>query len=181
MIKVVRSTEGILGRWRQLWGRAGTERVWSFDRAEDVEKGIRAEGFFSFTAAHSKASQFICKLANPPFMRLKLIYWPTDVNSRPLANSLLHQLINDRFSQSSFARHAVSHLTINTMTSPSRQATSATGTKASRKSPKKSAECFPIFVLNLLAPPSMVDITLEPEKRIVEFEVGFAARNTSRR
>ncbi|ORY75708.1 hypothetical protein BCR35DRAFT_306246 [Leucosporidium creatinivorum] len=146
LVNVARSTEGVLGR-------PGTEKVWEFERQEEqAVKGMSAEGFFSLTAAHSKGSQFLF------------------VNSRPLAPSPLHKLINDRFSQSSFSRHAASHLVAPLSTSPSKQQASQTGTKASRKSPKKSTERFPIFVLNLVAPPGMVDVTLEPEKRVVEFE-----------
>jgi len=95
----------------------------------------------------------------------------TVVNARPLAPSPLHKLINDRFSQSSFSRHAASHLVAPLATSPSKQQAQLMGTKASRKSPKKGTERFPIFLLNLVAPPGTVDVTLEPEKRVVEFEV----------
>lgn len=67
LISVSKSTEGILGRWRQLWGRAGVEKVdvfeeWEGEEDMDVTKEDRfgALGFFSLTASHSKSSQFIC-------------------------------------------------------------------------------------------------------------------------
>ena len=59
LVGVARSKEGVLGRWRQLWGRAGVENVVEFDHSDDKDE-LRAEGFFSLTASHSKASQFIC-------------------------------------------------------------------------------------------------------------------------
>lgn len=133
---------------------------------------MRSEGFFSLTAAHSKGSQFICELSCALVRDHSTDHAIADVNSRPLAPSPLHKLINDRFSRSTFSRHAASHLIAPAAASPSRQSTPPTGTKASRKSPKKSSERFPIFLLNLVAPPGMVDVTLEPEKRVVEFEVG---------
>ncbi|KAI5476871.1 hypothetical protein MNV49_007105 [Pseudohyphozyma bogoriensis] len=145
LVAVARSKEGVLGRWRQLWGRAGVENVVEIIEKEGGEEEIELEGFFSLTASHSKASQYIF------------------VNSRPLSSSsFLQKLINATFSQSTFARHATSHLA----TSPLK---SNTGTKASRKSPKKVIERHPIFVINLKAPSGMVDVTLEPEKRVVEF------------
>lgn len=163
----------MLGRWRQLWGQAGTEKVWEFERIElqGAAQGMRAQGFVSLTAAHSKGNQFICEDQSSSLEVLSLKVCPSVVNSRPLAPSPLHKLVNDRFSQSSFSRHAASHLVAPLSTSPSKRVASPTVTKASRKSPKKSAERFPIFVLNLVAPPGMVDVTLEPEKRVVEFEV----------
>lgn len=67
LLSVGRSGEGLLGRWRQLWGRAGVEKVWDFDEAEQsdhskehVDEKLRARGFFSLSAAHTKAGQFIC-------------------------------------------------------------------------------------------------------------------------
>lgn len=63
LLVVSRSKEGCLGRWRQLWGRAGVENTVEFEEKEvtngdDVK--LSAHGFFSLAASHSKASQFIC-------------------------------------------------------------------------------------------------------------------------
>ena len=59
LVSVARSKEGVLGRWRQLWGRAGVENVFEFNRTD--EKGeLGAQGFFSLTASHSKSTQFVC-------------------------------------------------------------------------------------------------------------------------
>ncbi|GAA5859668.1 hypothetical protein JCM1840_006400 [Sporobolomyces johnsonii] len=149
LLAVPKSTEGTLGRWRQLWGRAGAEKVWQFDEEEDGgETGtIRAEGFFSLTASHSKASQFIF------------------VNSRPLSPSPLHKLLNTLFASSSFARHAASHLSL----PDSSTSAPTTPSGRSRTSPKKAVERHPIFCLSLTVPSGCVDVSLEPEKRVVEF------------
>ncbi|GAA5920751.1 hypothetical protein JCM1841_004163 [Sporobolomyces salmonicolor] len=150
LLAVPKSTEGTLGRWRQLWGRAGAEKVWQINEEEDWgEAGtIRAEGFFSLTASHSKASQFIF------------------VNSRPLSPSSLHKLLNALFASSSFARHAASHLSL----PGSSTSAPTTPSGRSRTSPKKAVERHPIFCLSLTVPSGCVDVSLEPEKRVVEFE-----------
>jgi DNA mismatch repair ATPase MutL len=41
----------------------------------------------------------------------------------------------------------------------------------SAKSPKRSVERFPVFVVALEVPTGWVDVSLEPEKRVVEFTV----------
>ncbi|BGP28900.1 DNA mismatch repair protein [Rhodotorula toruloides] len=154
LLSVGRSGEGLLGRWRQLWGRAGVEKVWEFDEAErgiDAGEGaaekLRARGFFSVSAAHTKAGQFIY------------------VNSRPLASthSPLHKLLNTLFASSSFSRHSSSHLSL-----PSPSASSPARIRASPQ--KKSIERFPVFVVLLEVPGRVVDVSFEPDKRVVEFE-----------
>lgn len=161
LLTVTKMREGVLGRWKQLWGRAGVEKVYEFDESEnhgDLE-GFSASGFFSLTAAHSKASQYIC---SSNFPRGAGTDEGQDVNSRPLSNSFIHKLINHHFALSTFAKHASSHLV----------APSAPPLKSStRKSPKKSIERHPIFLLHLRAPLGMIDVTLEPGKRVIEFEV----------
>ncbi|BGP36756.1 DNA mismatch repair protein [Rhodotorula kratochvilovae] len=149
LLAVARSTEGLVGRWRQLWGRAGVEKVWEFDEAEGGPNGdeagrIRARGFFSLSAAHTKAGQHVF------------------VNSRPLApsTSMPHKLLNAIFAQSSFARFASSHLST----------PSGSPAKKGAKSPRRAAERHPVFVLALEVPGRVVDVSLEPEKRVVEFE-----------
>ena len=57
LLSVNKMREGVLGRWRQLWGRAGVEKVYGF---EEVLGEFAAAGFFSLTASHSKGSQFVC-------------------------------------------------------------------------------------------------------------------------
>lgn len=64
LVSVHRSKEGVLGRWRQLWGRSGVERVAEFGES-DASGTYVASGFFSLTAAHNKSSQYICE---PPFL-----------------------------------------------------------------------------------------------------------------
>ena len=97
---------------------------------------------------------------------------PKVVNSRSLSSSSLQKLINNLFLNSTFSRHASSHL-VAPVASPSKGSDkeSSDHTKATRKSPKKSVERHAIFVLNLTAPPAMVDFSLEPEKRMVVFQV----------
>ncbi|KAL8286717.1 hypothetical protein RQP46_004245 [Phenoliferia psychrophenolica] len=152
LVHVARSKEGVLGRWRQLWGRAGVEQAVEFEKRD--EKGeLGAKGFFSLTASHSKSTQFIF------------------VNSRPISPSPLQKLINNLFLHSTFSRHASSHL-VAPLPSPSKSSDKEQQPppKAARKSPKKAVERYAIFVLNLEAPSGMVDVTLEPEKRMVEFQ-----------
>lgn len=73
-----RSSEGLLGRWRQLWGRAGSEQVWTFDVREEeqhlTDPAIRAQGFFSLSANRTKSAQLICE-------------WPCQVS--PLDQALI--------------------------------------------------------------------------------------------
>lgn len=105
----------------------------------------------------------------------KLTRLTSDVNSRPLAPCDIHKLINDLFSRSTFSRYAASHLidTSADNTSAQEESAAAQNTKAIRKSPKKVSERYPIFVFNLKIDMGMVDVTLEPEKRVVEFQVNF--------
>ncbi|CDR39105.1 RHTO0S04e01398g1_1 [Rhodotorula toruloides] len=169
LLSVGRSGEGVLGRWRQLWGRAGVEKVWEFGEAEKEEhvvegvgEKLRARGFFSLSAAHTRAGQFIY------------------VNSRPLAaaQSPLHKLLNTLFASSSFSRHSSSHLSL-----PSSSTSSPARARASPQ--KKSIERFPVFVVVLEVPGKVVDVSFEPDKRVVEFEdpariESFLASITSR-
>lgn len=64
LVSVSRSAEGVLGRWRQLWGRAGVENAVEFNRKDDVDE-MGASGFFSLSASHSKSNQFICAPPSP--------------------------------------------------------------------------------------------------------------------
>ncbi|BGP12776.1 hypothetical protein JCM10213_007290 [Rhodosporidiobolus nylandii] len=151
LLQLQRAGEGLLGRWKQLWGRAGVERVWEFE--DEAEGGVKAKGFFSLSAAHSKAGQHIF------------------VNSRPLSAtaSPLHKLLNTLISSSSFSRHAASHLSFPSPASPARGVTSAPTSKAARKSPKKAVERHPVFLVCLEVPGNWVDVSLEPEKKVIEF------------
>ncbi|GAA5832199.1 hypothetical protein JCM11251_004277 [Rhodosporidiobolus azoricus] len=155
LLQLNRANEGLIGRWRQIWGRAGVEKAWEFEDFEgEVEAGkrgeggrVKARGFFSLSAAHSKAGQYIF------------------VNSRPLSptSSPLHKHLNSLISSSSFARHGSSHLSY----SPSKP--SPASPVPPRQSPKKTAEKFAVFVVCLDVPGGWVDVSLEPEKRVVEF------------
>ncbi|GAA5980009.1 hypothetical protein JCM10908_001497 [Rhodotorula pacifica] len=142
-------------RWRQLWGPVGVEKVWEFEEdeaegeslagARKQEHTCRARGFFALAPAHTKAQQHIY------------------VNSRPLsaAYSPLHKLINALFSASTFAKYATS-----TATSTSNALLTATQQQQQRR----PSERHPVFVLALEVPGRIVDVGLEPEKSVVEFE-----------
>lgn len=70
LLSVGRSSTGLVGRWKQLWGRAGVERIVEFDEVEPAADGkdganMRARGFFSLSAAHSKSGQHVCTLLLP--------------------------------------------------------------------------------------------------------------------
>lgn len=61
LISVSRASKGMIGRWRQLWGRAGVEKIQEIEAWEDEGRTFGLVGFLSCTASHSKSSQFICK------------------------------------------------------------------------------------------------------------------------
>ncbi|GAA6059081.1 hypothetical protein JCM10212_002052 [Sporobolomyces blumeae] len=175
LVSVPRSNEGVLGRWRQLWGRAGTETVWEVDlreqqddgnAAETIETAFRAEGFISVSASHSKSSQYLL------------------VNSRPISPCGLHKSINHLFSLSTFSRHSASHLSLPPSSpSPAKQRSASSrsqspvvepgrssSARAGRNTPKRVSERFPIFCINLVVPDRHVDVTLDPLKLSVEFD-----------
>ena len=118
---------------------------------------------------------FVSYFSDRAELRLKLTRLTSDVNSRPLAPFDIHKLINHLFSQSTFSRYAASHLidTSANSTSTPEESAAVQSTKAVRKSPKKVSERYPIFVFNLKIDLGMVDVTLEPEKRVVQFQVNF--------
>ncbi|KAM0793500.1 hypothetical protein ACM66B_000939 [Microbotryomycetes sp. NB124-2] len=147
LLQLAGSSAGILGRWKQLWGRNGIEDVRMFDIAEATTDTIRAEGFFSMAASQTKQFQHVY------------------VNSNPIEPCALHKAINAVFAQSSFASHAIALL------STSRHS------RGGRKSPKKATDRYPIFVLDLRVPATAVDVTLEPEKRSVQFKDEDAVLN----
>lgn len=71
-----RTQDGLLGRWRQLWGRAGVEQTVSIDETNE-EAQVRVRGFFSLTASHSKGSQYICQSPQQRFGLLPLTILPS--------------------------------------------------------------------------------------------------------
>ena len=60
LVSAVRLSDGVIGRWRQMWGRAGVEKVAAVEDA-DREGEMSLSGFFSLTASHSQGSQYICE------------------------------------------------------------------------------------------------------------------------
>ncbi|GAA6032746.1 hypothetical protein JCM8097_000771 [Rhodosporidiobolus ruineniae] len=110
----------------------------------------------SFTLTNTSSSSFALSLI---------------VNSRPISasHSPLHKLLNALFAASSFSRHAPSHL-VAPLSSPSRPSSAPASAAKTRQSPRKAAERYPVFVIALEVPSGAVDVSLEPEKRVVEFE-----------
>ncbi|GAA5908309.1 uncharacterized protein JCM6883_004342 [Sporobolomyces salmoneus] len=133
LLSVSRSVQGVLGRWRQLWGRAGIEQVWEVDKV-DEETGMRVKGFVSESASHGKSNQFIF------------------VNGLPLSSSssTLHKSVNQLFSTSSFSRHSSSLLTLPVSSPSNSRSSSPVQTRQqSRNTPKKNVEKHPIFLFEL--------------------------------
>ncbi|TRM68211.1 hypothetical protein BD626DRAFT_555063 [Schizophyllum amplum] len=81
-----------------------------------------------------------------------------DVNSHPLAPNDLHRLVEQRFSASSFGKHALDEDGQNDLP-----------LATVRRSPRKSAK-KPVYVLNLTIPLHQIDNCLEPAKAEVNFE-----------
>ncbi|KAK4055183.1 DNA mismatch repair protein [Microbotryomycetes sp. JL201] len=121
------------------------KQLWGRNGIEDVrmfdlaDGTVGAAGFFSKAASPSKQFQFVY------------------VNSNPIVPCVIHKTINDCFAQSSFSGNTSSLLA-----GPS-------FTRNGIKSVQKSVERYPIFLLNLELPTALVDVTLEPEKRTVQF------------
>ena len=82
LVSVRNCSQGVLGRWRQLWGRSGIERVWEFDQQSHHKEGggIEARGFVSLSASHGKRNQFICTF-HFSFLTLSslLFHWLTHI------------------------------------------------------------------------------------------------------
>ncbi|GAA5949571.1 hypothetical protein JCM3765_002708 [Sporobolomyces pararoseus] len=163
LLSVSRSVEGVLGRWKQLWGRAGVEQVWEFER-KDVEAGINVKGFISESASHSKSNQFIF------------------IDRQPLSSSAssFHKSLNQTFTSSSFSRYSSSLFTLpHSSPSTSRSASPAQQERnqvsSGRNTPKKTVEKYPIFFFQLEFedPTSQVDSSFgmgEFDTKLVEFK-----------
>ncbi|GAA6022703.1 hypothetical protein JCM11491_003737 [Sporobolomyces phaffii] len=147
LVSVSKTAHGALGRWKQLWGRAGVERVSEVDRTGPG--GMRLAGFISHSASPARSNQFIF------------------VNGRPVSSTTceVHRSINDAFAASSFSRHASALLA-----SP-RGATSASPARSRRRdrtpTPKRTVDQHPIFLLALaLDPATEVDTSYGPEDHV---------------
>ncbi|GAA5994097.1 hypothetical protein JCM5350_008092 [Sporobolomyces pararoseus] len=163
LLSVSRSVEGVLGRWRQLWGRAGIEQVWEFEN-NDRDTGITVKGFISESASHSKSNQFIF------------------IDHQPVSSSTssLYKSLNQTFTSSSFSRHSSSLLTLPHSSPSASRATSPAPRldqhlPSGRNTPKKTVEKYPIFFFQLKFedPTSQVDSSFgmgEFDKKYLEFK-----------
>ncbi|KAI4522384.1 hypothetical protein K525DRAFT_238039 [Schizophyllum commune Loenen D] len=135
------ATNSMLTTFRHIHGRALVQHV---DEIKVEQGRLSIEGFISLEGTASKAGD-----SN---------YY---VNRHPLAPSDMHRLIDQRFTSSSFGKHALDEDGQNDLplaTSP-----------AVRRSPRKS-EKRPVYVLNITVPSHQVDNCLEPAKAEVNFE-----------
>ncbi|KAH7930648.1 hypothetical protein BV22DRAFT_1124687 [Leucogyrophana mollusca] len=122
--------------FRHLFGRALTEHV---EEIDDTSGELRIEGFISLVGAHSKSYQYLY------------------INRHPISYCDLHRIIDNRFSSSSFMKHAYDE-------------GGETSLRPSvRRSPRKG-ERRPIYVLNLTIPPRHIDNCLEPAKATVQLD-----------
>ncbi|KAK4057695.1 DNA mismatch repair protein [Microbotryomycetes sp. JL221] len=144
-IHVASTSDGLLGRWKQLWGRNGIEDVRMFELSDrnTEQEATKAVGFFSMSGSHSKQAQYVF------------------INSRPVDANGIHKTINRAFGSSSFSAHAASLL--------ADFANSGAKTRSSNSNRKKPLERFPVFVIMLEMPPDLVEFSLEPERRSLHF------------
>ncbi|KAG1892183.1 hypothetical protein F4604DRAFT_13425 [Suillus subluteus] len=129
-------TRSILAAFRHMYGRALTEHVEDIDATSE---DLTVEGFISLVGARSKAHQYLY------------------INKHPISFCDLHRLIDSKFSNSTFMKHAYDE-------------GGETNLRSSvRRSPRKG-EKKPIYVLNLVIPTRLIDNCLEPAKSAVQIE-----------
>ncbi|KAF4619993.1 hypothetical protein D9613_005289 [Agrocybe pediades] len=117
----------------------GSALVEHIEDIHEIEESLTMEGFISLSGAPSKLYQFLY------------------INRHPVAVSDLNRTIEAQFASSSFGKNALDeggksdmpHSTI-------------------RRSPRKS-EKKPVYVLNIIVPPTDVDNYLDPNKSVVQF------------
>lgn len=132
----VPKTRSMLAAFRHMYGRALTEHVEEIDATSG---NVKVEGFMSLVGARSKAHQYLY------------------INKHPISFCDLHRLIDNKFSNSTFLKHAYDE-------------GGETSLRSSvRRSPRKG-EKKPIYVLNLVIPTRLVDNCLEPTKSAVQIE-----------
>lgn len=132
----VPKTRSILAAFRHMYGRALTEHVAEINATSG---DLKLEGFVSLVGARSKAHQYLY------------------INKHPISFCDLHRLIDSKFSNSTFVKHAYDEGGETSLRSPV------------RRSPRKG-EKKPIYVLNLVIPTRHIDNCLEPAKSIVQIE-----------
>ncbi|KAG2115935.1 uncharacterized protein F5147DRAFT_606020 [Suillus discolor] len=132
----VPKTRSILAAFRHMYGRALTEHVEEIDATSG---DLKVEGFMSLVGARSKAHQYLY------------------INKHPISFCDLHRLIDNKFSNSTFMKHAYDE-------------GGETSLRSSvRRSPRKGEKKV-IYVLNLVIPTRLIDNCLEPAKSAVQIE-----------
>ena len=122
LVSVRNCSQGVLGRWRQLWGRSGIERVWEFDQQSHHKEGggIEARGFVSLSASHGKRNQFICTF-HFSFLTLSslLFHWLTHILFHQLLIPNPSPLIRPYINPSTYSSRALRSLDTPPLSSPS--------------------------------------------------------------
>ncbi|KAG2060170.1 hypothetical protein BDR06DRAFT_548953 [Suillus hirtellus] len=132
----VPKTRSILAAFRHMYGRALTAHVEEIDATSG---DLKVEGFMSLVGARSKVHQYLY------------------INKHPISFCDLHRLIDNKFSNSTFMKHAYDE-------------GGETSLRSSvRRSPRKG-EKRAIYVLNLGIPTRLIDNCLEPAKSAVQIE-----------
>ncbi|KAG1783040.1 hypothetical protein EV702DRAFT_996112 [Suillus placidus] len=132
----VPKTRSILAAFRHMYGRALTEHV---EEIDTTSGDLKVAGFMSLVGARSKAHQYLY------------------INKHPISFCDLHRLIDSKFCNSTFVKHAYDE-------------GGETSLRSSvRRSPRKG-EKKPIYVLNLVIPTQLIDNCLEPAKSAVQIE-----------
>lgn len=132
----VPKTRSILAAFRHMYGRALTEHVEEIDATSG---DLKVEGFMSLVGARSKVHQYLY------------------INKHPISFCDLHRLIDNKFSNSTFMKHAYDEGGETSLRSSVR--------RSPRKGEKKA-----IYVLNLVIPTRLIDNCLEPAKSAVQIE-----------
>ncbi|KAH7887522.1 hypothetical protein F5I97DRAFT_1861022 [Phlebopus sp. FC_14] len=129
-------TRTTLAAFRHVFGRALTQSV---DEIDAISGELKIEGFISLVGAHTKSYQFLY------------------INRHPLSSCDLHRLIDNRFTASSFAKHAYDE-------------TGETSLRPIARRSTRKGEKRPIYVLNLTIPTRHIDNCLEPAKSAVQLD-----------
>ncbi|KIM91200.1 hypothetical protein PILCRDRAFT_1386 [Piloderma croceum F 1598] len=123
--------------FRHIYGRALAEHI---DEIKETFEDMKLEGFISLNGAHSKSYQFLY------------------INRHPLAPCDIHRIIDNKFTSSTFTKHAYDET-----------GETALPRSTTRRSPRKT-ERKAVYVLNLTIPPQNIDNCLEPAKATVQFQ-----------
>ncbi|OCH95920.1 hypothetical protein OBBRIDRAFT_766580 [Obba rivulosa] len=135
-VLTIPKTGSILTSFRNIYGRAPANHV---EELNESCGEMMLQGFISMEGAYSRSKQFLY------------------INRHLMATCDLHHLIDQKFSQSTFTKHAYD------------EAGESSSRPEFRRSPRKT-EKKPIYVLNLCIPPRQLDNCLEPAKSTVQLQ-----------